>query len=96
MAVRTMTSEGPRVSGVLSIAVSRGRKLTGVLLIDGEELVDLVTNLSIGNLDIILGLTVIGHQGEETIIRDVELRGEGLAKGARERGGGLPAGIPCG
>jgi len=44
----------------------------GVLLILGEQLVNLLANLSIGNLDIILGLAIISHQGEETIIRDIE------------------------
>jgi hypothetical protein len=55
-------------------------KLTGVLLFGGEELVDLLTNFSIGNLDIVLGLTIIGHQGEETIVRDIELCRNALVK----------------
>jgi hypothetical protein len=49
-------------------------KLTGVLFLSLEELIDLITNLSIGNLDIILGLTVIGHQAEKSIIGDVKLK----------------------
>merc|ERR1711977_159538 len=44
----------------------------GILLLGREELLDLLTNFSIGNLDIVLGLTIIGHQGEETIVRDIE------------------------
>jgi hypothetical protein len=48
-------------------------KLTGVFLFGGEKLVDLLANFSLGNLDIVLGLTIIGHQGEETIIRNIEL-----------------------
>jgi len=44
----------------------------GVLLLNLEELVDLLTNFSIGDLDIILGLTIISHQGEETVIGDIE------------------------
>jgi hypothetical protein len=48
-------------------------KLTGVLLLSLEEADDLLANLSIGNLDIILGVTVIGHEGEVVIVGDVEL-----------------------
>jgi len=47
---------------------------TGILLLGGEELLNLVTNLSIWDLDIILGLTIIGHQGEETIVGNIELQ----------------------
>jgi hypothetical protein len=48
-------------------------KLTGVLSILSEELVDLVTNLTIGDLDIVLGGAVVRHEGEETVLRDVDL-----------------------
>jgi len=51
---------------------NRVATLTGILLLGREELLDLLTNFSIGNLDIVLGLTIIGHQGEETIVRDIE------------------------
>lgn len=44
----------------------------GVLLLDLVELVDLVTNIAIGDLDIILGVTVIAHQREVAIVRDVQ------------------------
>jgi len=44
----------------------------GVLLVLGEQLVNLLANFSIRNLNIILSLTIIGHQREETIVRDVE------------------------
>jgi len=44
----------------------------GVFLLGGEKLGYLLTNFPIGNLDIILGLTIIGHQREETIIRDIK------------------------
>ena len=47
--------------------------LTGILLFFAEELVDLLTNLALRNLDIVLGSAVLGHEGEETIIGDVEL-----------------------
>lgn len=46
---------------------------TGVLLLGLEELVDLVANLAVGHLDIILGVTFLVHEGEETVVRDVEL-----------------------
>jgi hypothetical protein len=35
--------------------------LTGVLAVLGEHLVDLVTNLAVGDLDVVLGGAVIGH-----------------------------------
>jgi hypothetical protein len=53
----------------------RGLKaLTGVLVFLVEELLNLVSNLAVGNLDIVLGGTVLRHEGEETIIGDVELQ----------------------
>lgn len=48
--------------------------LTGVLSILSEELVDLVANLTLGNFDIVLGGAIVGHEGEETIISNVELK----------------------
>lgn len=51
----------------------RRRKLTGILLVLLEELVDLVANLAVGHADIILGLAIVGHEGEETIVGNVEL-----------------------
>lgn len=50
-----------------------GKQLTGVLLLDLEKLVDLLTNLAIGHLHIILGVTVVVHEGEKAVIRNVEL-----------------------
>jgi hypothetical protein len=47
--------------------------LTGVLLLLTEELVDLFANLTLWNLDIILGSTVFGHKGEKAVVGDVEL-----------------------
>lgn len=47
--------------------------LTGVLAILLEELLDLVANLTIRNLDIIFGITIVGHEGEEVVVGDVEL-----------------------
>jgi len=48
-------------------------RLTSILLIGAEKLLNLVTNFTIRNLDIILGLAVIGHKGEESIVGDIEL-----------------------
>jgi hypothetical protein len=48
-------------------------KLTGVLSILSEELVDLVASFAVRNLHIVLGATIIGHEGEESVVGDVEL-----------------------
>lgn len=45
---------------------------TGVLL-SVEETLDLGTNLAVGLLDIVLHLAVVGHEGEEAIVSNVEL-----------------------
>jgi hypothetical protein len=58
---------------MLSRGLSLMATLTSILLLNGEELLDLLANFALGNLDIILGLTIIGHQGEVTIVRDIEL-----------------------
>lgn len=47
--------------------------LTSILLVDTEELLDLLANLAIGNLDIVLGNTVLGHERQEVIVRDIQL-----------------------
>jgi len=44
----------------------------GVLAVLVEHLVDLVTNLAIGDLDVVLGGAVVGHEGEETVVSNVE------------------------
>lgn len=44
----------------------------GVLLLDLEKLVDLLTNLAIGHLHIILGVAVVVHEGEKAVIRNVQ------------------------
>lgn len=48
-------------------------QLTGVLGVLIEQFVNLLTNLTFGNLDVILGLTIIAHEGEEAIVRHVKL-----------------------
>lgn len=47
--------------------------LTGDLLVDLEQLVDLLANLTIGDFDIVLGVAIVVHEGKETIVRDVDL-----------------------
>ena len=47
--------------------------LTGVLLLSPEQAVDLLADLTIRHLDIVLGVTVIVHEGKETIVRDIKL-----------------------
>ena len=56
--VRTITSEiiSPANKSLPTCS------LTGILLVDTEELLDLFANLAIGNLDIVLGNTVLGHE----------------------------------
>jgi len=48
-------------------------RLTGILAILGEHLGDLLTDFTVGKLDIVLGGAVIGHQGQETVIGNVKL-----------------------
>lgn len=71
MEVRTTTSVDESVRANVDSAVID--ELTGVLLLLLKKLLDPVTNLSVGNLDVVLGLTVVGHQREETIVRNVKL-----------------------
>ena len=49
-------------------------RLTGVLLVASEEFLDLVTNFTLGHLDIILGGTIVGHEGQKVVISDIELK----------------------
>lgn len=74
MAVWMMTSR----IGLLELTKSGNIAdlLTGVLLLLLEELGDTLTDLVIGELDIILGVTVLLHQGKEAIIGNVELEKE--------------------
>jgi hypothetical protein len=58
---------------MLRACTFKGYQLTGVLLLDGEKLLNLVTNFSVRNLDIILSLSVFSHQGKESIVRDIKL-----------------------
>lgn len=47
--------------------------LTDVLLLLLEHLLDALTEVVVGDLDIVLGVTVILHQGQEVIVGDVQL-----------------------
>ena len=48
-------------------------KLTSILPIVVEQLVDLAANISFRDLDIIFGRAIIGHEGEEAVVGDIEL-----------------------
>ena len=63
----------PAINQLLLKVTRSDGELTGVLALFGEELVDLVSDLAIGDLDIVLGGAVIGHEGKETILRNVDL-----------------------
>jgi hypothetical protein len=47
---------------------------TGVLLLGAEELLDLLTDVSVGDLHVVLGVAVFAHEGEEAIVGDVKLK----------------------
>lgn len=49
--------------------------LTDVLLLLTEHLDDALADLVVRDLDVVLGVTVILHQGKEVIVGDVKLRG---------------------
>jgi hypothetical protein len=67
------------VSNALSILRSQH---TGVLAVLVEHLVDLVADFTIGDLDVVLGGAVVGHEREEAVVGNVELR-EWLAEASR-------------
>lgn len=60
--------------GSLLARTQKRLKLTGVLLLINEELVDSLTNLVVGDLDVVLGGAVVKHEGKETVVSDVELQ----------------------
>jgi len=43
-----------------------------VLALISEELLDLVSALSVWDLDVVLGGAIVGHEGEEAIVGDIE------------------------
>jgi len=44
----------------------------GVLAILLEELPDLVASVAVGDLNVVLGGSVVGHEGEEVVVGDIE------------------------
>ena len=54
----------------------KSRQLTGILLLGTEKALNLLANLSIRHLDIILGLTIVGHEGQKAIVGDIKLNGK--------------------
>lgn len=54
--------------------------LTQVLVLLVELLLDLGAEFTLGDLDIVLGVTVILHEGEVVIVGNVELGNEQLVR----------------
>jgi hypothetical protein len=61
---------------------------TGVLLLLLEELVDLVADLTLRNLDIVLGLAALSHQRHEAILSNIELSNISSARFLASRSAG--------
>jgi hypothetical protein len=93
MAVKTMTSA---ISYQYLVVRVEQLMLTGVLLLDLEELLDLLADLTLWNLDVVLGGTVIRHERQETIVGDVELLWTSAFIICLFRLDHSRAGIPCG
>jgi hypothetical protein len=74
-----LLTHGGENNDVLTLLVVSPKRmlvqLTGVLALLVEELVDLVANLTIGNLNVVLGGTIVGHEGKETVVGNVKLDG---------------------
>jgi hypothetical protein len=47
---------------------------TSILAVFGKELLDLVSDFAVGDLDVVLGGAIVGHEGKEAIIGDIELK----------------------
>ena len=73
MAVKTVTSERMMLDPEKSWEWLAA-KLTDVLLVRLEHLHESLTDFTFRNLDVVLGITVISHEGQEAIIGDVQLR----------------------
>jgi hypothetical protein len=59
-------------------------KLTGLLLLLLEHLVNLSTNIALGHADIVLHVAISGHQAEEPVVRDIDLRTESASRPGRD------------
>lgn len=70
-------------------------ELTALLLLGKEHLVDLLTNLVVGDLDIILGVTAVGHKGHEAVLGDIELIFVNPTIQPSSHQGNSRAGTPC-
>lgn len=70
MAVKIITSEMPVSRQDCERLVPT---LTGVLIFFGEQFLEFITGFTVRNFDIILRVTVVHHQGEETIIGNIQL-----------------------
>ena len=75
MAVWTVMTRGFRVSACSQLGACFSFRHTGLLLLLEEELVDLGRDFALGHADIVLLAAISGHQVEEAIIRDVDLKG---------------------
>ena len=49
------------------------RSHTGIFLFFAEELVDLLSNLTIRDLDVVLGVAIVTHEGKKVVLRNIEL-----------------------
>jgi hypothetical protein len=93
MAVKTMTSAISYQYLVVRVAQLM---LTGILLLDLEELLDLLADLTLWNLDVVLGGTVIRHERQKAVVGDVELFWTSAFIVCLLRLDHSRAGIPCG
>ena len=69
IAERTITSRLSLVRGNDACV----RFLTGILLLGAEELLDFIAGLALREFDVILGSSIVRHEGEKAILTDVEL-----------------------
>jgi hypothetical protein len=49
-------------------------ELTGILAVFLEKFLNLVADITLWNLDIILGRSIVRHKGEETVVGNIKLR----------------------
>ena len=72
------TSSPIEVRTITSATLSKshmclGNEHTCILFFLTEKFSDLVTDFALGNLDIVFGVAIIGHQRQEAVISDIEL-----------------------
>ena len=68
-------SKNDNICRVISDWISHpnGAVLTSVLVLLGEETLDLFAGLAVWNLDVVLGGAVVRHEGEKAVLADVKL-----------------------